>query len=257
MELSALLYNTLLWPVESSIDNFKRVIVVPYDTPMPYHALRKGRRKAKFLIQQLHVSYLPSASMILFQKPASPAAVDIVGIGHQGKTAWDVEYEVRDIRAFHKEARLYFAKDASLATLQREKAAILNLAAEFRFDAHRTGNSFLRLSDGTPAGSSEIPWGKLVAIPRYPAVVLSDLGEHHGIPPVKPLLFLVNGSETVVLTSSPARRKTKKYFGEFFYTAIAEGSLSDDAYRRAILEMIVNPDVNAVEIWSPFYRWGI
>ena len=69
--------------------------------------------------------------------------------------------------------------------------------------------------------------------------------------------FLVAGSETVILTSSPARRKTKKYFGEFFYTAVAGGNTSDDAYRQAILSMIANPDVSAMEVWSPFFRWGL
>jgi len=183
--------------------------------------------------------------------------VDIAGVGHKGFTSWDVEYELRDIRAFHKEARLYFGKDASLATLQKEHAGILNLAVEFHYDPERTGNSFFRLSDGSPNGSMETPWGRLLTIPRYPTVLLSDLGQHTDIPSIKPLLFLVAGSETVILTSSPARRKTKKYFGEFFYTAVAGGNTSDDAYRQAILSMIANPDVSAMEVWSPFFRWGM
>jgi tetratricopeptide (TPR) repeat protein len=256
-EVAGILYNALLWPVESSLRNFRRVIVVPYEEVIPFHALRRPRRSAQFLIEQMQVSYLPSASSILSRKPALPLVVNIAGVGHPGTTSWDVEYELRDIRAFHKEARLYFGKDATLATLQRERASILNLAAEFHFDPDRTGNSFFRLSDGTPAGSTEIPWGKLLTLPAYPTVVLSDLGQHSRIPTVKPLLFLVAGSESVILTSSPARRKTKKYFGELFYTAIAGGTASDEAYRQAILGMIANPEVAAMEVWSAFFRWGI
>jgi hypothetical protein len=195
--------------------------------------------------------------MVQYLNPASQSVIDIAGVGHPGLTSWDVEYELRDIRAFHKDARLFFGKDASLATLQKEKAGTLSLAAEFHFDEQRTGNAFLRLSDGTPSGSTEVPWGKLLSVSRFPTVLLSDLGQYRGIPPVKPLFFLATGSETVILTSSPARRKTKKYFGEFFYTALTGGSRSDDAYRQAVLGMIANPEMNAVEIWAPFYRWGI
>jgi len=256
-ELAGWLYGALVWPVESFLPKGRRVIVVPYQDVLPFHALRKLRRASPYFIQEYQVSYLPTAASITNIKTTAPSVIDIVGVGHRGSTSWDVEYELRDIRAFHKDARLHFGKDASISILQNERASVLNLALEFHYDARRPGNSFLRVSNGTPAGSTEVPWGKLLTLPRYPTVLVSDLGSYEGIPSIKPLLFLVNGSESVILTSSPVQRKTKKYFGELFYTAVVGGRAGDDAYRDAMLGMIGNPEMNAVFLWAPFYRWGI
>jgi tetratricopeptide (TPR) repeat protein len=256
-EVSAMLYGALIWPVESFMARDRRLVVVPFERTIPVHSLRKTGRRSRFLIQDFQVSYLPTSALVFHQQVPAPGPVDIVGLGHQGRSSWDVEYELRDIRAFHKEARLHFGRQATIPTLQKEHASVLNLAAEFHFDAQQPGNSFVRFSNGAQDGSAEFPWGRMLSLPRFPAVLISDLGTYEDLPTVKPMLFLVNGSESVILTSSPPQRKTKKYFGEFFYTAITAGRSSDEAYRDAVVGMIGNPDTAPVPVWGSFFRWGI
>jgi len=258
ISLSASLYGILIRPVAGTFGGVDRLLVVPYDRVIPVHALRPAGRTTKFLIEDLAVSYLPSASALSLQDSTmAPGSIDIVGVGHPGSTAWDAEYELRDIQAFYKPARLYFGIDAGMGTLRREHATILHLAAEFGYDGKRPGNSFVRLSDGkTAAGIATVQWGSFFSLPPFKTVIVSDLSVHQGIPPVEPLLFLANGSSSVVLTTASAHRKTKKYFGELFYTAVVGGESGAGAYRAAMKGMIVNEEYSSPAVWAPFCLWG-
>jgi CHAT domain-containing protein len=169
-----------------------------------------------------------------------------------------VEYELRDIRAFFKDVRLYFDQQASLATLQKENEDLLHLAIRFQFNDQRPGNSFFILSDGESAGTMKhIPLGQLLSLPPVPAVVVSDLDEHRtGIRPSEPYLFLANGTQEIVFTSTVPSRKAKKFFGEIFYTTLLTGADVRAAYRKAQLEMIRTADYASPFTWAPFFLWG-
>jgi CHAT domain-containing protein len=194
--------------------------------------------------------------MVQRERQSAPARADIVALGHQGTTQWDVEYELRDIRAFDKDARLYFQKQATLATLQREHGTILHLAAEFSFDPDVPRNSVFLLSDGQGSTPQRFQWGLLLSLPVFPTVVLSDLGLHESAPIAHAELFLIGGSKSVVTTLYSAQRRTKKYFGELFYTAVLGGSSTEDSYRSALLGMITTPEYSAPSVWAPFVLWG-
>jgi hypothetical protein len=51
-------------------------------------------------------------------------------------------------------------------------------------------------------------------------------------------------------------RKTKKFFGEVFYTALLGGNSVQSAYRKVQMEMIKNPDYAPQFVWAPFFLWG-
>jgi len=256
--LSASLYSAVLRPVESQIAGAEKIILIPPDSLVPFHALRKSGRAGSYLIQSHQVTYLPSAlALLLPPTGGDDGGIEIVAMGHPGSTDWDVEYELRDIRAFYKDARFYFGKQATFSTLQKERGTLLHLAAEFHFDSRSPGNSDVVFSDGQSSATTRtIQWGKLLSVPRFTTVIVSDLSREEGIPLTKPALFLLSGDESVVLSLYTPRRKTKKYFGELFYTSLIEGRSTQESYRKAILGMIGNADYAAPYVWAPFFLWG-
>ncbi len=98
---------------------------------------------------------------------------------------------------------------------------------------------------------------EIVGLPPFPAIVLSNLAPgYSAIHPAEPYLFLVNGARTVIMDGYPPMRKTKKYFGEVFYTALLSGMPACDAFHRAQIEMIRNPDYRSMHTWGAFFLWG-
>ena len=260
-ELNAPLYEAFIHPVEAAIAGVMDLnIVLPREVAaLPLHALSRGMpRTGGFVAEQHAVSYLPSASSLLLPRPRRGQVKEVVGVGCPGGTSWDVEYELRDIRAFYKDVRLYFDQQATLATLRKETEDLLHLAIRFQFNDPRPGNSFFILSDGESAGTMRhIPLGELLSLPPVPAVVVSDLDEHRmGIRPSEPYLFLANGTQQIVFTSTVPSRKAKKFFGEIFYTTLLTGADVRTAYRKAQMEMIRTSDYASAFTWAPFFLWG-
>jgi CHAT domain-containing protein len=168
-----------------------------------------------------------------------------------------VEYELRDIQAFYKDTRLYFNQHATLSVLQKERANVLHLAAEFRFSDHEPRNSFLVLSDGKSYNTvTQVPLGDLFSTSPFSTTIVSNLADRSAFHPAQPLVFLVNGSSVIIVNAFPALRKAKKFFGEIFYTTLLAGNASDSAFRRAQLEMISNPEYASPHCWAPFFLWG-
>ncbi len=259
-ELNASLYEAFIQPIESAIAGLPDLLVVlPGEAAgLPLHALsRPLQRSGGFVAEQHAVSYLSSASALLLPRTGGVQVKDVVALGCPGGTSWDVEYELRDIRAFYKDVRLYFGQQASLATLQKEDEDLLHIAVQFQFNDPRPGNSSIVLSDGESAESTKkIPLGELLSLPRVPAVVVSDLDDHRlGIRPSEPYLFLANGTQEVVFTSTVPSRKAKKIFGEILYTALLAGADVRTAYRKAQLEMIGTGEFAAPHAWAPFFLW--
>jgi CHAT domain-containing protein len=259
-ELSMQLYAAIVRPVESVLSGATHVIVLPDEeiTSIPVHALRRGGPETSYCIEQFAVSYIPSLIGLKFQKSITIPVHDIVTMGHPGTTTWDVEYELRDIRAFYKDARLFFGQQASLATLQRERGDVLHLAVDLHFSGRAPGNANVVLSDGkTRSGTREALWEEIPTTTAFPTVVVSHLrADSIGIDRLLPALFLANGSSSVIVNMHPASRKAKKYFGEIFYTALLAGKSPESAYREALLEMIKNKEYATPHDWAPFSLWG-
>jgi CHAT domain-containing protein len=258
-ELSTQLYATLIRPVEPVLAGAAKVVVVPDRelSLVPIHALRKGGLGTRYFIEQFPVSYLPSLAM-LSSRVSITAVNDVVGMGHPGTTSWDVEYELRDIRAFYKDARLYFGPQALLTTLRREHGDVLHLALDLRYSTHSPENSCVILSDVKVRGiPKETLLGEFLGTTVFPTVIISHLrADSINIDQLLPSLFLVNGSSTVIVNTLPMSRKAKKFFGEIFYTTLLAGKTTESAYRQALLEMIRNKEYAAPYMWAPFLLWG-
>ena len=260
-EVNGPLYEAFIRPVESAIAAIPTILVVPpRELPsLPLHALYKGPlREGAYLAEQHTISYLPSAGILLLPRAPQTPVREVVALGYAGGTGWDVEYELRDVRAFYKDVRLYFDQQASLATLQKERGDLLHVAAPLFYNEERPGNSFMILSDGRSAETMKrIPVGELLSLPPWTTVVISNLDDTPtGIGPAEPYLFLANGAQQVIFTSHPPSRKAKKYFGEVFYTALLAGAGSRAAYHRAQLDMIRTPEFAGPQCWAWFTLWG-
>jgi CHAT domain-containing protein len=268
----AALYGLFLQPVDRLLSSVDQIIIVPQPefASIPMHALRRSAisSASPYLVERFSVRYLPTASALRFsrlraqgvrlQKPAGGETGDVVAVGYSGGTRWDVEYELRDIRAFYKDARLFFNQQATLKTLQKERGKLLHLAAAFHESERTEGNAYVVLSDGKGINSMRrVLLGELCTIVPFPTVIISDVGKTAPrLDPLQPLLFLMNGSGTVILNGFATTRKAKKYFGEMFYTARLAGQTSQAAFRQAQLAMIKNAEYSSPFLWGGFFLWG-
>jgi CHAT domain-containing protein len=255
------LYEAFVRPVEGDISAAARLqVVLPQElSALPLHALRRnGLPGTPYLAELKTVSYLPGAQWVRVQQMDSTAVKDVAGLGFAGTTAWDVEYELRDIRAFYKEARLAFGQQATLERLRQEKADVLHLALGLRYADQAPWNAALVLSDGKSATTRAlVPLGELLSLHAVPTVVFSGLtaGQPETPALVAPL-FLSNGSRFVITTAYTPSRKLKKFFGETFYTALAAGTTPEQAFRKAQRDMIRSPEFSSPLVWSSYELWG-
>jgi tetratricopeptide (TPR) repeat protein len=260
-EVNGPLYEAFYRPLEGAVSGTPNLLIVPpRELPaFPLHALERGHFRGGGYLAQLHmISYLPSTGPLFLAHPALGPVKETVALGCPGTTLWDVEYELRDIRAFFKDVRLYFDQNASLATMQTERGDLIHLAVQFHFNDARPWNSYVVLADGRTVDlQRNVPLADLLTIYPFPTVVVSDLDPgRSGIRPAEPYLFLAGGTQEVIFTAEPLSRKTKKYFGEVFYTALLTGVNSRVAYKKAQLDMINSKDFGSPAAWAPFILWG-
>lgn len=226
---------------------------------LPVHALRVGRgKRSTYLAEQCQVQYLPLAGALLLP-PRLPVSVkEVAAAGFPGRTKWDVEYELRDIRAFYREAHLYFGKQATIGALRQESAQLLHIAAQFVVYRRHPENATIILSDGkSQTFPDEVPVGQLLALPQTPAIVVSNLSRggtfyHTGIP----LLLALNGTGATVMNGFVPLRKSKKYFNEIFYTNLFNGATVAGAFRAVQLDMIRTPPYQSPLVWGQYFLWA-
>jgi tetratricopeptide (TPR) repeat protein len=225
---------------------------------LPVHALkvRRGQRSS-FLAEQYQVQYVPLAGALLLP-PVAPVVVrDVAAAGFPGRTKWDVEYELRDIRAFYREAKLYFGRQATIEELSRSPSELLHIAVQLVVNPRHPENATVVLSDGkSQTFPDEVPVGRLLALPPTSTIVLSNLSPggtiyHTGLP----LLFAFNGTETTVMNGFVPLRKAKKYFNEVFYTNLFNGAGVPASFRAVQLGMLRTPGYQSPLVWGQFFLW--
>ncbi|MEO8167327.1 MAG: CHAT domain-containing protein [bacterium] len=256
-ELSSKLYGIFLRPLESRVAEGSQVLIVlpPEFGFVPLHVLQKGGEGTPYAIEQYSIRYVSDAGVLMLKDSQLKRLSTIIAFGNQGNTGWDVEYELRDIRAYANESRMYFNRDATADILQKEKGDILQCALEVHYNDRRPSNSYFVLSDGIGYGTVRYPrLNEFFASGSYPVVVFSNLSSVE-LSPLVPRIFRMNGSADVIANSYAPLRKTKKYFNELFYTGLIAGKNVEAAYRNVLLEMIKDKEYKAPYIWAPFFLW--
>jgi len=260
-DLTRSLYEALVLPVESALKPGARLLIV-LPSRMPAFSLaglrRGGSPGTPALVERFALGYLPSLRFLQMPKQASPPARVIVALGTRGSTRWDVEYELRDINAFYRDARMLFGREATLASLRSIRADLLHLAVEIRFSSRRPLTGAFMLGDSLAIdGTTQVPLGALFSLPPTPSVIVSNLSSR--LPTADRVLaaaFLANGSSSVVMNAAPLTRKAKKVFGESFYTALQAGSSVPAAVRSAQGVMVRSRELSAPQFWAPIMVWG-
>lgn len=271
-ELSAILHRVFIAPVEQEVARASRLYIVPpvEFAWMPFHTLTAsigysnsnsgnttGGRRVPLGVET-SVRYLPSAAALLFNNDEAIQVKSVAGIGFPGRSAWDVEYELKDIRSFYEKAKLFFDTAATISHLGGGGFDLLHIAAEVEIDAQFPLRSSVTLSDGTIAfGSANVPIANLLAIAPPPVVVFSSVSRSAGeLDRYIPMLLLAGGSKMVIGTMWQGERRPKRYFGEVFYTQLAGGMPAGRAFDQAISSVARNPEYGSPGRWGLYYAFG-
>lgn len=259
--LSPQLYEYLLRPVESLFE--RNLVIIPSREfeNFPFHAIERQERNntVKYVVELTSVDYLPSLTSLKYKTTASLKFNRIVAIGNPSGKNWSIDYELRDIRSFFKEASVLTALEASWDNLKAAQGEVLQLATDFVYEGTTAPLGLLALSDGRTAEESiKIPFERLAGLKPYPVIVLSNqYGQGTALASAHALLLRINGTPDVFFNAWFADRKAAKFFSEYFFTHLSNGLAPGDAYRQALLNLIQTKDVNHPHSWGQFFHFGV
>lgn len=256
--LTRTLYEALLLPVEPLLKPGTRLFVLFPEgmQPFPLHALRRAPVPGSpYLIERFPVQYLTHLRFPSASTPFVPAVVTCAGVA--GTSLWDVEYELRDVRFFFKDARMLFHKDATLDSLRAVRSDVLHFALQMALGVRSPLAGRFSLSDGeSREGTRAYPLTTLTTFPSARIVVMSSLTS--GLPafdPLVPFALGANGSGTIVMNVFLPTRGAKKAFGEMFYTALLQGMVPEAAVQKAQVEMIRGKQFATPAAWAAYMAW--
>ncbi|MBX2990732.1 MAG: CHAT domain-containing protein [Bacteroidetes bacterium] len=256
-ELSGKLYAVFVRPIVLHAPDANSVFVeMPVSLPIiPVHALQSEGYTGEYALRRFSIRYLVEAGAAGTQRqPLGPYAV-AVGFGNRGRTPIDAEYEVRDVKAFYKEARVFFDREATLSRLRQEKGDVLHASFELDYRTESPGLSFFVLSEGAAYGTTHFHrLGEMFSVAPFRIVLFSNLADA-GLHPAVPGIFIMNGSSDIVINSYVPPRKAKKFFNELFYTNLLAGESAENAYRKSLLEMIGKAEYATPHMWAGFSLW--
>ena len=259
--LSTQLYDYLLRPVDSMLERNLVIITSPEFERFPFHAIERQDRggSVKYLIEITSVDYLPSLSSIRFKTSEAERVSRIAAMGNPTGKNWSIDYELRDIRSFFKEATILIGKEASWENLKDVKADVLQISSDFLLGEGESPLGVIGLASvQNPDQVAKIPFERLTEMPAPPLLLLSNqYGQGVGLSSVHALVLRMNGTSDVFLNAWFSDRKATKFFSEFFYTHLANGLAPGDAYRQALLNLIRTKDVNHPHSWAQFFHYGL
>ncbi len=240
----------------------QRLIIVP--TPelslLPFHALAgSSEQQIQFAVERFMIRYLPFAQAALFQANQKRTIADISEVGFTAVSRWEVDYVLRDVRSFYKDAKFIFDLEATPENLLNQSGDVLHLATEFYYDEDYPSNSFIALSDGKISnGIIYKPIGLLHSLNHFPVIILMNSGSTiEGINQFHLGLLLMNGSRAVIGTFWSPERASVRLFDEQLYNSFVGNFEPGDAYYQAQREMISTPTFRSPHQWAPFFFYGI
>jgi tetratricopeptide (TPR) repeat protein len=259
--LSTEMYDILLRPIE---DLFERNLIIVANREMenfPFHAIERQDEKGnvKYVIELTTVDYVPSLASLRYRVASTTRMQDIAALGNPSGKNWSVDYELRDIRSFFKNARVMVGLETSWDNLKSVKGDILQISTDFsRSNAEFPLGNFI-LSNGLMVEQTiTVPFEKLSELETISVLVLSNhAGQGVGLSSEHALLLRVNGTADVFLNAWSADRKAAKFFSEYFFTHLANGLAPGDAYRQALLNLIRTREVSHPRSWGQFFHFGI
>jgi len=259
--LSTQLYDVLIRPIDGMLDRSLVIIAGKEFENFPFQTIERENKNGviNYLIELTSVDYLASFSNLKFRTAGATRIRNVVALGNPTGKNWSVDYELRDIRSFFKEAVVQIGFEATWENLKSARQEVAQISSEFENNPGNEPFGSIALSDGTTIEESiEIPFERLTSLPAFPVMVLSNtLGQGVGLTPLHAYLLRLNGTSDVFYNAWSSERKATKFFSEFFYTHLSNGLAPGDAYRQAILNLIQTQEVNHPFSWGQFFHYGI
>jgi tetratricopeptide (TPR) repeat protein len=229
--LSEELYSLLVQPVEQF--GKQRFVIIPSDgiEKFPFHVLTKN---GKPLFDMIEVSYLPSISSLNARRPLPAMITSVTAFGFSSDSRWGLDFELRDIRSFFVNAKIYLNQGATLQRLEQVSGEVLQIST--RFVSTPDGDHSFILSDGTSSLlGMVVPVSHIAAVHPFPIVVLNDVrSTGNSITGFHSLLWLINGTSAVITNEFPLTPRSSKIFVENFYSVYASTFEPYTAYRKAL-----------------------
>jgi tetratricopeptide (TPR) repeat protein len=253
------LYNYFLRPVERLF--LQRVVIIPPREmdQIPFHALTRATNEGiKPLIAFADVSYLPYLAAVKSLQSPLRFINAVVAIGNPRGNNWPLDFELRDIRSFFREASVSVSQSANDRQLFESFGDVLQLSTDFATDTLFPGRSTFDLSSGSITNpGAHIPVADFLRLHPFPIVYLSDQqSSASGLTPLHAALLMVNGSSHIIMNMKPSEAKVNKLFSEKFYSALAKGSNVNDAYRSALVALSMSRNFSAPYQWAQFFKFG-
>jgi hypothetical protein len=257
--LSQELYNYFLRPVERLF--VQRVVIVPPREMegIPFHSFTRSTNEGiKPMVEIADVSYLPYLAAAKSLQSPPRFTNTVIAVGNPRGNDWPLDFELRDIRSFFREATVYVSQNANEKQLFESFGDVLQLSTDFITDTVFPGRSTFVLSSGSITDpDADIPVADFLRLHPYPVVYLSDQqSSASGLKPVHAAMLMMNGTSSILLTMKPSEAKANKFFSEKFYSALAKGNNVNDAYRSAVVAMAKSPNFSAAYQWSQFFKYG-
>jgi tetratricopeptide (TPR) repeat protein len=260
-KLSTQLYDCFIRPVESRLDRSLVIIARDEFRSFPFQALERQDNKGnvKYLIELSSVDYLPSLSSLQYGTANTIAIRSVIACGNPTGQNWSVDYELRDIRSFFKNATILLGVEATWKNLLHSKGDVLQLSTDFFNTSDRYDLGVFVCSNGKTIGETEnVAFEQLASHEPYPVIELSNQQvKGYGLNPLHALLLRMNGTSDVFLNAWVADRKAAKFFSEYLYTNLAAGLAPGDAYRQALLNLIGTREVSHPRSWGQFFHFGV
>jgi tetratricopeptide (TPR) repeat protein len=252
--LSNELFEFLIRPIELS--GTERVMIIPplqFDQ-FPFHSLTDDGVP---VLEKTGISYLPHASFVLSAAALPKYLNNITAFGFTPNSRWGLEFELRDIRSFFGSTQVNINQTATRQRLESSAGELLQISSQYMSNADN--EAWFTLSDGsTSKAGINIPVSQFTDLHPYPIVYLSDVQSTvNNITSHHPLLWLLNGSASVVTTQFPITPNVSKTFGENFYASLASEVNPYLAYRRAAVYLGKNKTLNGGFGRSAYFYYGV
>jgi CHAT domain-containing protein len=265
----ARLYQGLLAPLESEIQQAGRLVIVPHNALhyIPFQALYDGEA---YLCERKEISYLPGANVLRYCQPTTPpvtgeskdSGCNLLAIGHsfQGRLPFTVQEAEMIAGMWNGDALL--EEKATLSELRRRAldCRILHLAAHGDFRPDNPLFSGLALADGWLT-TLDIFNLRLSSALVTLSACQSGRSVVGGGDELLGLMrsFLAAGASALVSTLWAVEDRSTAQLMSKFYSYLSQGQRKGAALRQAQLDLIHDTQGSAYGhpyFWAPFFLVG-
>lgn len=254
---AAELYSILFQPVEIFGRETFTIIPPIGMEKFPFHILAKNNRP---LIELMEVTYLPGLTFVHSNQPKNRtlhSGATVAAFGFTTDSRWGLEFELRDIRSFFKNTQVNVNLVATAEKLSNATGTVLQLSTPYQKNGD-SEYSFLLSSGSTLKSGVNLSIGKFATYHSFPIVYLSDVqSSANNISILHPLLWMLNGSSSVIATQFPITSNISRSFSENFYSSLLSEETSAGSYRRSVTLLERKKDLYGDFAGASYFFYGM